>query len=320
MQPPQIKALPPDVTRPSWSVMIPAYNCSELLPYTLQSVLVQDLGPKKMQIEVVDDGSTDADVKKLVAEIGGGRIQYFKQPHNVGSLKNFETCLNRSKGHLVHLLHGDDKVKVGYYEKMTQLFGQLPEIGAAFCRFDYINGKGETTWRQDPEQNEGILENWLNRIAGKQRVQYCAMTVKREVYERLGGFYGVTYGEDWEMWARIAAHYPVAYTPESLAEYRLHNNTISFNSLKTAKNIKDIRWVINEMQRFFPEDQRLAIKKAAYKNYARYAVVMANSIWSQTRSRKFTNLQIKEALKMHKDVTMIPHIAKVYLKMLIGKY
>ena len=28
--------------------------------------------------------------------------------------------------------------------------------------------------------------------------------------------------EDWEMWVRIAAHYDVAYTPEILAEYRLH--------------------------------------------------------------------------------------------------
>jgi len=31
------------------------------------------------------------------------------------------------------------------------------------------------------------------------------MVVKREVYEKLGGFYGVEYGEDWEMWVRIAA-------------------------------------------------------------------------------------------------------------------
>src|SRR5438874_3558639 len=129
--------------RPRWSVMIPVYNCALFLPQTLRSVLQQDLGVADMQIEVVDDASTDADVKTLVEEIGKGRIQYFRQPQNVGSLKNFETCLNRTKGHLVHLLHGDDKVRNGYYKKMDVLFQQYPHIGAAFCRYAYINEKDE---------------------------------------------------------------------------------------------------------------------------------------------------------------------------------
>src|SRR3954468_10245800 len=79
--------------RPRWSVMIPVYNCATYLPRTLQSVLQQDLGEENMQIEVVDDASTDADVKALVAQLGHGRVTYFRQPQNVGSLKNFETCL-----------------------------------------------------------------------------------------------------------------------------------------------------------------------------------------------------------------------------------
>ena len=60
---------------------------------------------------VLCDGSTDLDVEALVMSLGKGRVKYYRQPQNVGSLRNFETCINRANGHLVHLLHGDDRVK-----------------------------------------------------------------------------------------------------------------------------------------------------------------------------------------------------------------
>src|SRR5882762_9895331 len=112
--PPVITPVSPADVHPLWSVLIPTYNCIEWLRQTLEGVLVQDPGPEKMQIEVVDDYSTDGDVGALVQEIGKGRIGFFRQEKNRGSLRNFETCLNRSKGYLVHLLHGDDLVLKGF--------------------------------------------------------------------------------------------------------------------------------------------------------------------------------------------------------------
>ena len=55
--------------RPLWSVMIPTYDCAKYLPQTLHSVLEQDPGSGQMQIEVVDDASTDRpeDVVRSIA-------------------------------------------------------------------------------------------------------------------------------------------------------------------------------------------------------------------------------------------------------------
>jgi len=111
-------------------VMIPAYECASYLRETLASVLAQDPGPELMQIEVVDDASTDAP-EKVVEELGGGRVAFHRQPRNVGHIANFNTCLERSRGQLVHLLHGDDCVREGFYRTMQQPFTQHPEIGAA---------------------------------------------------------------------------------------------------------------------------------------------------------------------------------------------
>lgn len=318
--PPPIKPLNSSNDRPLWSVMIPVFNCSDLLPQALQSVLMQSPGEEHMQIEVVDDASTDADVEGLVNELGKGRVNYFRQPKNVGSLKNFETCINRAKGQLVHILHGDDRVRTGYYQKIASLFQTYPQIGAAFCRYTTIDGKGNPLLDHHLEMPQpGILQNWLLKIAQKQRLQFCTITVKRDVYERLGGFYGVHYGEDWEMWVRIAAHYPVAYTPEILAEYRMHSNSISSQSVVTAQNIQDIRWVINAIQQLIPQEIRKKAKKTASKHYAHYALIIANNLWHQTQNKKITHLQIKEALKLHTDIGMLYIAAKIYTKMLINR-
>lgn len=317
--PPLIKPVEA-IARPRWSVMIPVYNCSSLLPQTLESVLDQDPGPEFMQIEVVDDASTDADVKALVERWGRGRVGYFRQPRNLGSLRNFETCINRSQGHIVHLLHGDDLVRQGYYKAMEDLFTQYPQIGAAFCHYDFIGFNGEVLWEHQPEiEEEGLLGEWLPRIASRQMLQYCTTAVKREVYEKLGGFYGVSYGEDWEMWTRIAAHYPMAYTPKLLAAYRMHPNSISSQSFKTARNIQDIRWVIGAIQELVPAKQKETVRRNASRHYAHYAISVANSLWHQTGSRRITQHQIRQALLLHTDPLMLWKVARIYIKMLINR-
>src|SRR5882757_10660601 len=80
------------------SVMIPTYNCIGFIKEALESVLVQDPGAEIMQIQVVDDCSTDGDVEALISEIGRGRVLFFRQNYNTGSLRNFETCINLSRG------------------------------------------------------------------------------------------------------------------------------------------------------------------------------------------------------------------------------
>lgn len=305
--------------RPLWSVMIPAYNCGDYLSQTLRSVLAQDPGEALMQIEVVDDASTDVDVGALVREVGGGRVSFYRQPFNRGSLRNFETCLLRSRGHLIHLLHGDDTVKPGFYEKMGALLGRYPQTGAAFCRYisrDQDTGKALTSEEEAPEA--GILENWLLRLACKQSIQTPAMVVRREVYERLGGFYAVHYGEDWEMWLRIAAHYPTAYHPDVMAEYRKHTASISGRYILTGQNIRDLKTVMTISKSYFSAAQWAPIHKQARVFYAHYAINTARKIWSKIHDRKGTICQIREAIGLHQDPEVWIQSIKLFIKMALG--
>ncbi|WP_205499839.1 glycosyltransferase family 2 protein [Rufibacter psychrotolerans] len=301
--------------------MIPVYNCSKFLPETLESVLQQVLPEEEMQIEVVDDFSTDEDVEAIVKRVGKGRVQYYRQPQNVGSLRNFETCLNRAKGQLVHLLHGDDRLRKGFYQKMGELFTRFPQAGAAFCRFSYMDENGEVDYVQPAEkQEDGILDNWLLRIAERQRIQYASIVVRREVYEHLGSFFGLTYGEDWEMWVRIAKHYPVAYTPQVLADYRKHLSSISGQKFLNGQYLMDIAHAMNLIQDHLPENQRKAVLERSRHAYAHYGVSVANRIWHATHNRRNVQEHIKHTLVMHHGgFRLYLKIIKIYLKIVTNR-
>src|ERR1700709_2756259 len=98
-------------TTPFWSVMIPTYNPPKpYLEQALSSVLDQGLNEHEMQIEVVDDCSSSVDVESLVKPLGGERIKFSRTKKNLGLAGCWNTCLSRSQGRWVHLLHQDDYV------------------------------------------------------------------------------------------------------------------------------------------------------------------------------------------------------------------
>ncbi|WP_158531183.1 glycosyltransferase family 2 protein [Algoriphagus chordae] len=282
--------------------MIPAYNCSNYLIETIKSVLQQDMGEELMQIEVVDDCSTDADIAALVLELGKGRVKYYRQQANVGSLRNFETCINRALGQYIHLLHGDDRVKNGYYSSITKAFKDFPEVGAAFSPWDHIKATGELSHKSRLESEVScVLDNWLEKLAEYPRLQYVAISVKREVYEKLGSFCLVTYGEDWEMWARIAKEYSFAYVPEYLAEYREHTNSITWQSYQTGQNVKDIVRVIDKINTYLPKEKQRRMSRIAKRNYSYWVLNETFTNWFTNKNNTIAYSQIKTVLSIHID-------------------
>ena len=266
---PLIAPVPDGVARPLWSVMIPTYNCAGYLREALSSVLGQDPGPEVMQIEVVDDCSTD-DPRAVVEELGKGRVGFHRRPSNGGHTANFHTCLQRSRGHLVHLLHGDDAVRDGFYRALQAGFQSRPDVGAAFCRQVVVDEHGRHVWTSDLERPEsGVLENWLERIAVRQLIQTPSIAVRRQVYEKLGTFdRRLSWAEDWEMWVRIAAHRPVWYETEPLAVYRQHSSSNSGRYMRTGENLRDVRRAVDLIQQQLPAEVAGTVRRRSLEHWA----------------------------------------------------
>jgi len=307
-----IAPIPEGTPRPLWSVMIPTYNCASYLRETLTSVLAQAPEPDVMQIEVVDDHSTKDDPAAVVEEVGRGRVSFYQQPENVGQTKNFATCLQRSRGKLVHLLHGDDCVRDGFYRKLQQAFDENSEIGAAFCRIIRMDEYGHWSNITDLEQpKSGVLSHWLERIATQQRIQTPSIVVRRDVYEKLGGFdHRLSWCEDWEMWVRIAAQYPIWYEVEPLALYRQHSKSNTGGSISTGKNIQDVRRAIAIIKHYLPEETADKLSKIALEHYALFALTSAREVKATGDINAAIN-QTREALLCSTSLKVILYLLKL---------
>jgi len=89
---------------PKVSVIIPAYNQSQLVSEAIESVLRQT--HRDVEILVVNDGSTD-DTEEAVKQIKDGRVRYFYKENGGGaSARNY--ALDRASGEFAAFLDHDD--------------------------------------------------------------------------------------------------------------------------------------------------------------------------------------------------------------------
>jgi glycosyltransferase involved in cell wall biosynthesis len=308
-----IEPVPQDIERPLWSVMIPTFNCAFYLRETLASVLAQDLGPDRMQIEVVDDCSSDAP-DAVVDEFDRGRVSFYRQPEKVGHVGNFNTCIARARGHFVHILHGDDGVRDGFYRTMERPFHDDPEIGAAFCRYISMDSAGN--WQAvaalEPD-GRGVLEGWLRRIAVGQRLQTPCMVVRRAVYERLRGFDSrLSHCEDWEMWTRIASAYSVYYEPEPLALYRVHERSSSAKSRSSGENVVDLRRAIEINRDVLPDDETEKLTAQALEDTAATAIRRACRM-IRAGDEDTARAQVRQALRVSRAPSVLEWLVLYWL-------
>ena len=256
-------------SRPNFSVMLPTYEPGEKLQMALLSVLEQ--ASESTQIAVVDDGSRRSDVRRLVAAVDKkGRVEIHADGPRLGISGNWNRCIALARGHLVHLLHQDDRVLPGFYRRMEQAFAKAPQIGLAFCRSRLVDGEGKTLktnsrlrwWR-------GVLPHCLRTFATRQRVQTPAAVVPRTIYETIGGYRDdLCQTLDWEMWVRIAALFPVWYDPQVLAVFRRHAGSESSRLLSKGEVWPDLVRVMHVNATSFPNEERESLVNSGAQWYA----------------------------------------------------
>lgn len=236
--------------RPKWSVMIPAYNGAEYLKKTLDSVLAQDEGIGFMQIEVIDDASEKDDLERLVNEVGKGRVQYYRKQKNEGATKNFNTCIERSKGRLVHILHGDDWLLPGFYRCINKMVEDNENCSLYATRAFYANQEGilEGMTPRLIEFEKKVSNNIKSFYPAGPHLQFAGVVIKRSFYEKYGGFDPeLVHVADADMWARAISLGGGRVSAEVLAVYRMFDGNDSGRLAKSAENLYDRERLFKKM-------------------------------------------------------------------------
>jgi hypothetical protein len=207
------------------------------------------------------------------------------------------------------VLHGDDAVRDGFYARLEDGFAD-EAVGAAFCRYIAIDETGNWLAVAPLEaDHDGVIGDWLDRIAVGQRVQAPAMVVRRPVYETLGGFdRRAGDAEDWEMWTRVAGHTGVYHVVEPLALYRIRSSSLSRGTLRTGEHVDNLRSVAALNREIFPPERRDALAREARETIALTAIKRARR-YLGAGDGPAARAQLREALRTSRSPAVLERAA-----------
>lgn len=210
----------------SVSVVIPTYNCADLLPRAIRSTYAQTLLPS--EVIVVDDGSTDSTadiVRGMSGRLPAGFTLLQKTNGGEASARNCGVAAATCE--LVAFLDADDVWLPTKLERQLPLFDAPPLPSLTFTGYTRVSGDSRDLVR---------VEGWepTPGHALRRLMKWCCVTpstviVRRDVLASVGGFdESLPLSTDWDMWLRLAAAgHRFAYLPEAMTDYLWHANNMS---------------------------------------------------------------------------------------------
>jgi glycosyltransferase involved in cell wall biosynthesis len=212
------------------SVVIPAYNAARFLPEAVESVRKQTTPVH--EIIVVDDGSTD-ETEQVVQSLGGD-IVYIRQA-NAGVSAARNRGISEATGEVIAFLDADDLWLPRKVENQTRVFLSNPEVALVATDRAEIDAQGglllDSLFKKQglheffSELRGSPIPQALSRLVQVNFIPTSSVMVRKSVLAQVGVFdTAIRYGEDLELWARIASQYALAVLPEVLIRYRQHGN------------------------------------------------------------------------------------------------
>ncbi len=218
------------MTAPTVSVVIPTFNRARFLGAAVASVHAQT--HRCTEIVIVDDGSTD-DTAAVVASLGEG-IRYFVQA-NAGPAAARNRGIREARGDLIAFLDTDDRWLPEKIARQVEILQREPAVALVGADMAIENEvglvqvasnfklRGLHTFfaglegRPVPEAPRQLLKvNFINT---------STVLARRAVLQAMKGFDPrLRYGEDLELWLRIAARHGVACLA-SVQEIRVEHSS-----------------------------------------------------------------------------------------------
>jgi len=221
------------------SIIIPLFNQWGYTKKCLEKIF--EVGSKvDFEVITVDNASTDETSKGL--ESFGEKIKVIKNKENLGFAKASNQGAKISKGEYLLFLNNDTEPTKNWMEKLVEELDQNPEVVAVGSKLLFPNGTiqhagvvfGEDKIPYHIYSKERGEKDFVNKKRNFQAVTAACMLVRREIFEKLGGFsedYKNSF-EDIDLCLRIGelggkiVYCPesVVYHFESITEGRFKNN------------------------------------------------------------------------------------------------
>ncbi|MCJ7517879.1 MAG: glycosyltransferase family 2 protein [Methanomassiliicoccales archaeon] len=187
------------------SIVIPTYNRATSLGAAIQSILDQTY--QDFEIIVVDDFSSD-DTEKVVKGFQDKRISYIRHAENRGASCARNTGIKRAKGRFVAFQDSDDIWLPSKLMKQIEVMSRASnEVGVVYT--GYIRTESGVERYNPPSYIDEKQGNIYRQLLKGNFVGTAMVLARKDCLEEVGLFDEeiYNYGEDWELWLRVAKRY-----------------------------------------------------------------------------------------------------------------
>lgn len=203
------------------SVIVPTHNRAQLLARALQSVVTQATPP--MEVIVVDDGSNDGTEEVVCTRFP--EVQYIRQ-NNQGVSNTRNRGIEAARGDWLAFLDSDDEWLPQKLTSQKEMLAANPQY--KICHTDEIwirNGTRVNAMKKHAKAGGFIFERCLPLCV----VSPSSVLIHRSVFDEVGLFNeDLPTCEDYDLWLRICARFPVLYVDRPLIiKYGGHADQLS---------------------------------------------------------------------------------------------
>jgi len=204
---------------PLVSVVIPVYNGQRFLRESLESVFAQTF--QDFEIVCVDDGSTDASYELL--QQYRGRVRVIRQA-NAGQSAARNAGVREAAGTFMAFLDQDDRWYPSKLAQQVAVLNAESDVVLVHCNYDRVDGEGRVLVAGAAlAEQASALASPLGLMIGEALIFPSAMLVRRDVFQRVGGFDPELRGfEDFDLIARLKEEGRFVLLNEPGMAYRLH--------------------------------------------------------------------------------------------------
>nr|WP_282571401.1 glycosyltransferase family 2 protein [Methylonatrum kenyense] len=208
------------------SVITPTFNRASFLGQAVESILGQS--HSRLELLVVDDGSTDGTRALMQRYLGDERVRYFHQ-ENQGQSAARRFALGQARGEFIAFLDSDNIAAPTRLATCLGALQQSRKYDVAYGDVIKIDGDGNEISRSNIRRYSGrilpqmLQENCVSMNTALARRCVFDSDVMTVPHRRVA--------DDYEMWLRISARHRFLYLAEYLAYYRVMREQISSDKI-----------------------------------------------------------------------------------------
>lgn len=202
---------------PLVSILMTAYNREKYIAQAIESILTSTY--KNFELIIVDDCSKDktVEIAKGYAQ-KDSRIKVYINEKNLGDYPNRNKAASYANGKYLKYVDSDDVMYPHCLDVMTACMEKFPE--AAFGLSSVADIDKPYPYCISPRE---IFLETFKRYGHFYRAPGSSI-IKKEIFDKTGGFSGIRQVGDFEFWMKISLHHSMVKMPVDLYWSRLHSD------------------------------------------------------------------------------------------------